>query len=124
MKILVINAGSSSLKYQLFDMQNGDVLAKGLCECIGDTMGSVTHKRGDEKYVKEVNAYSGYIDSIDGYPVEYFTEGSKYTSTVEISLGNSLKDSKTYEMEQQSFLQKLIAKIVWFFKQIFAAGIF
>ncbi len=54
MKILVINAGSSSLKYQLFDMENGDVLAKGLCECIGDTMGSVTHKRGDEKYVKEV----------------------------------------------------------------------
>ena len=54
MKILVINAGSSSLKYQLFNMENGDVLAKGLCECIGDTMGSVTHKRGDEKYVKEV----------------------------------------------------------------------
>lgn len=54
MKILVINAGSSSLKYQLFDMENGDVLAKGLCECIGDTVGSVTHKRGDEKFVKEV----------------------------------------------------------------------
>ena len=54
MKILVINAGSSSLKYQLFDMENGDVLAKGLCECIGDTMGSVTHKRGEEKYTVEV----------------------------------------------------------------------
>ena len=54
MKILVINAGSSSLKYQLFDMENGDVLAKGLCECIGDTMGSVTHKRGEEKYKMEV----------------------------------------------------------------------
>lgn len=53
MKILVINAGSSSLKYQLFDMENGDVLAKGLCECIGG-MGSVTHKRGDEKYTVEV----------------------------------------------------------------------
>ena len=35
MKILVINAGSSSLKYQLFDMENGEVLAKGLCEKIG-----------------------------------------------------------------------------------------
>ena len=35
MKILVINAGSSSLKYQLFDMNNGEVLAKGLCERIG-----------------------------------------------------------------------------------------
>ena len=35
MKILVINAGSSSLKYQLIDMENEAVLAKGLCERIG-----------------------------------------------------------------------------------------
>ena len=35
MKVLVINAGSSSLKYQLFDMANESVLAKGLCERIG-----------------------------------------------------------------------------------------
>ena len=35
MKVLVINAGSSSLKYQLFDMTNEAVLAKGLCERIG-----------------------------------------------------------------------------------------
>lgn len=35
MKILVINAGSSSLKYQLFDMNGEKVLAKGLCERIG-----------------------------------------------------------------------------------------
>ena len=54
MKILVVNAGSSSLKYQLFDMTTGDVLAKGLCECIGDKMGSITHKYQDEKYTAEV----------------------------------------------------------------------
>lgn len=35
MKILVINAGSSSLKYQLIDMDTEAVLAKGLCERIG-----------------------------------------------------------------------------------------
>ena len=35
MKILVINAGSSSLKYQLIDMENEEVMAKGLCERIG-----------------------------------------------------------------------------------------
>lgn len=35
MKILVINAGSSSLKYQLIDMDKDEVLAKGLCERIG-----------------------------------------------------------------------------------------
>ena len=35
MKVLVINAGSSSLKYQLIDMDNEQVLAKGNCERIG-----------------------------------------------------------------------------------------
>ena len=35
MKILVINCGSSSLKYQLIDMENENVIAKGLCEKIG-----------------------------------------------------------------------------------------
>lgn len=50
MKILVINAGSSSLKYQLFDMENENVLVKGLCERIGTT-GCITHKiTGAEPY--------------------------------------------------------------------------
>ncbi len=43
MKILVINAGSSSLKYQLIAMENEEVLAKGLCERIGIT-GHINHK--------------------------------------------------------------------------------
>ena len=43
MKVLVINAGSSSLKYQLMDPQTQEVLAKGLCERIGID-GRLTHK--------------------------------------------------------------------------------
>ncbi len=43
MFILVVNAGSSSLKYQLFDMETENVLAKGLCERI-TLDGSITHK--------------------------------------------------------------------------------
>ena len=57
MKILVLNAGSSSLKYQLFDMSTGEVLAKGGCEKIGvaGSLGIITHKRPDkEKYVMEI----------------------------------------------------------------------
>ncbi len=46
MKILVINAGSSSLKYQLIDMDGEQVVAKGLCERIGID-GRFTHKTGD-----------------------------------------------------------------------------
>ncbi len=55
MKILVINAGSSSLKYQLMDPQSGDVFAKGLCERIGID-GRLTHKAPakDVKVVREI----------------------------------------------------------------------
>ncbi|MBQ8439622.1 MAG: acetate kinase [Clostridia bacterium] len=54
MKILVLNAGSSSLKYQLFNMDSSEVLAKGTCERIG-AGGFITHKRGGEGYSEEVD---------------------------------------------------------------------
>ena len=55
MKILVLNAGSSSLKYQLFNMEDGAVLAKGLCERIG-AGGTVTHKKtGAEPFFEEID---------------------------------------------------------------------
>lgn len=53
MKILVVNCGSSSLKYQLFDMTNEEVLAKGLVERIGLPGSVLTHRPGSEKYVFE-----------------------------------------------------------------------
>ena len=54
MKILVINAGSSSLKYQLIDMENESLLAKGLCERIGID-GRLTHKPQTGKPVYEAD---------------------------------------------------------------------
>ncbi|MFR9196154.1 acetate/propionate family kinase [Blautia hydrogenotrophica] len=54
MKILVLNCGSSSLKYQLIDMDNESVLAKGLCERIGIDGSKLTHKpTGKDEYVVE-----------------------------------------------------------------------
>ena len=55
MKVLVINAGSSSLKYQLIDMDETLVLAKGLCERIGIDGSKLTHTNvaKDEKQVIE-----------------------------------------------------------------------
>jgi acetate kinase len=44
MKILVVNAGSSSLKYQLFDTADYSVSAKGICERIGEPVGVLDHK--------------------------------------------------------------------------------
>lgn len=56
MKILVINAGSSSLKYQLIDMETEGVLAKGLCERIGIDGSKLNHTpQGGEKVVIEEN---------------------------------------------------------------------
>ncbi len=54
MKVLVINAGSSSLKYQLIETDTEEVLAKGLCERIGLDGSKLTHSpENKESYVKE-----------------------------------------------------------------------
>lgn len=54
LKILVVNAGSSSLKYQLIDMENESVLAKGNCEQIG-TESTFTHKVPSDE-IKNIKA--------------------------------------------------------------------
>ena len=56
MKILVINCGSSSLKYQLIDMEGETVMAKGLCERIGIPGSRLKHEvPGKEDYVVETD---------------------------------------------------------------------
>ena len=55
MKILVLNCGSSSIKYQLIDMDNNaQVMAKGLLERIGLEMGEFTHKYNGEKHYEQL----------------------------------------------------------------------
>ncbi|MBO7346540.1 MAG: acetate kinase [Bacteroidales bacterium] len=55
MKILVLNCGSSSIKYQLIDMDNNaKVMAKGLIERIGLEMGEFTHKYHGEKHYEQL----------------------------------------------------------------------
>ncbi len=54
MKILVLNCGSSSLKYQIIDMDTKEVMCKGLCERIGIDGSKLTHKvPGKEDLIKE-----------------------------------------------------------------------
>ena len=53
MKILVVNAGSSSLKYQLIEMDNESVLAKGVCERIGQENAVLVHKGSKEVRIEK-----------------------------------------------------------------------
>lgn len=52
-QVLVLNSGSSSIKYQLIDLENNAVLASGLVEQIGEESGRIKHISGGEEYVVE-----------------------------------------------------------------------
>ena len=58
MKILVLNCGSSSLKYQLINMETDEVLASGKYERIGEKEAFITHKVGDKKIKIENPVYN------------------------------------------------------------------
>lgn len=65
MKILVINAGSSSLKYQLIDMEDKSVIAKGLCERIGIDGSNLQHTNiGLDKKVRIESVMKNHADAI------------------------------------------------------------
>ncbi len=65
MKILVINAGSSSLKYQLIDMDTEKVMAKGLCERIGIDGSKLNHTPGDGEKVVIEKPMKDHADAIN-----------------------------------------------------------
>ena len=75
MKILVLNCGSSSLKYQLINMETEEVLASGKYERIGEKEAFLTHKAKGEKVVLEKPAYN-HTEAIE-FTLEQLTN-SKY----------------------------------------------
>ncbi|MBQ8043877.1 MAG: acetate kinase [Clostridia bacterium] len=105
MKILVLNCGSSSLKYQLINMDNDEVIAKGNYERIGMDGSFLTHKFGDEKKVYEHQAPNheeaiaftmekfvepgiaviSSLDEIDGIGHRIVHGGERFTSSVVIT---------------------------------------
>lgn len=76
MKILVINCGSSSLKYQLFNMENEEVMVKGLVERIGIEGSRLVQKNNEDEFVIEeamqnhtqavAHVFDALIDSENG----------------------------------------------------------
>ena len=65
MKVLVLNCGSSSLKYQLIDMETESVLAKGLCERIGEEGSAIAHQRAGGEKVKEQVAMADHTAAVE-----------------------------------------------------------
>ena len=65
MKILIINAGSSSLKYQLIDMQDQSVIAKGLVERIGIEGSNLAHKYGDGQKFELVTPLQNHTEAMN-----------------------------------------------------------
>ena len=105
MKILVINCGSSSLKYQLFDMENEDVLVQGLVERLGIEGSRLVQKKDGDKYIVEEpmsnhteavghvfdalvdseNGVIGSLDEIDAVGHRFVHGGEKATKSALIN---------------------------------------
>lgn len=78
MKVLVVNCGSSSLKYQLIDMDNESVLAKGKCDVIGGSMNAITppfieYKGKTGEKIKEVMPLPDHLAAFKAV-VKYLTD--------------------------------------------------
>ena len=78
--VLVLNCGSSSIKYQLIDTETGDASASGLVEKIGERSGTVTHKSGGETH------------SVDGQIADH-TVGLRLMREMFAEAGNDLADA-------------------------------
>lgn len=73
MKILVVNAGSSSLKYQLLNMDDESVIAKGNCDRIGID-GHISHKTGDGQAFEAECSFPTHTEAFEKL-VEVLTTG-------------------------------------------------
>ncbi len=74
MKVLVINSGSSSIKYQLFDMLDKSVLAAGLLEQVGEAASRLTHHFRD--------VHGAMLKTVKTQPVENHQAGFELMATV------------------------------------------
>ncbi len=115
-KILVVNAGSSSLKYQLLDMPQGNVLAKGNCERIGID-GVITHKCPGKEDYKASPAFPDHRAAIKCV-LDLLTDKEKGVlgSVAEISAvghrvahgGEKLRQSSLLGEEEIAYLESIV----------------
>lgn len=112
MKILVINAGSSSLKYQLIDMKDELVIAKGNCDRIG-VDGCITHKPADGRVYTENCQFNDHADAFRKL-VEVLTTG-EYRVVKDLSeitaIGHRIVQGAEHFSESVLVTEDVISKI-------------
>ena len=79
MQVLVVNAGSSSLKYQLMHVETGRVIAKGICERVGSDESFIKHEKGGTKTVTEL-PLPDHVSSVHAV-IDALTSGDDPAST-------------------------------------------
>jgi acetate kinase len=85
--VLVVNSGSSSLKYQLIDMATESTLASGLIERIGESTGSVRHDRADAREERE-QTVANHDDAFAAMLENFATFGPTLESTPPAAVGH------------------------------------
>jgi acetate kinase len=80
--VLVINAGSSSLKYSLVDGETGESPASGSVERIGESSGRLAHEVGDEEHTEE-REFATFEDAL-GAVVEAFDDHGPRLGDIEV----------------------------------------
>ena len=112
MKILIINAGSSSLKYQLIDIENEKVMAIGNCERIGID-GIITHKTKDgQKYVEKCS-FPTHTEAFEKL-IEFLSSGEtkEINSKAEIgAIGHRIVHGAEYFASSVRLTEDVIEKI-------------
>lgn len=112
MKILVINAGSSSLKYQLIDMKDELVIAKGNCDRIG-VDGCITHKPADGRVYTENCQFNDHADAFKKL-VEVLTTG-EYRVVKDLNeisaIGHRIVQGAEHFSESVLVTEEVISKI-------------
>ena len=111
MKVLVINCGSSSLKYQLIDMTDEEVIAKGTYERIGEKS-FLTHKVKGEKYVLE-HPVKNHKEALDFAISQLLNEEYKAISSLQEinAIGHRIVHGGEYFSESVIITDEVIEKI-------------
>lgn len=112
MKVLVVNAGSSSLKYQFIDMENEQLIAKGLCERIGGEA-ILTHKAADGRSVVIEEVMPTHSEAFTNV-IKALTEGDAavISSLSEISaVGHRVVQGGSKFTESAVITEEIIAEV-------------